>query len=81
MKEIKRGVIYAVDFGTGCGSEQGGTRPSLILQNDIGNRHSPTTIVAAITSRKTKATLPTHVKIMRKGLKPNPPFCSNKSGR
>jgi mRNA interferase MazF len=49
--------------------EQGGTRPSLILQNDIGNRHSPTTIVAAITGRKTKAALPTHVKIMAKGLK------------
>ena len=57
MKEIKRGEIYAVDFGTGCGSEQGGIRPSLILQNDIGNKHSPTTIVAAITSRKTKACL------------------------
>ena len=57
MKEIKRGEIYAVDFGTGFGSEQGGTRPSLILQNDIGNRHSPTTIVAAITGRKTKAAL------------------------
>ena len=69
MKEIKRGEIYAVDFGTGCGSEQGGIRPSLILQNDIGNKHNPTTIVAAITSRKTKATLPTHVKIMAKGLK------------
>ena len=66
MKEIKRGEIYAVDFGTGFGSEQGGTRPSLILQNDIGNRHSPTTIVAAITGRK---------------IKPNPPSCSNKSGR
>ena len=61
MKEIKRGEIYAVDFGAGFGSEQGGTRPSLILQNDIGNRHSPTTIVAAITGRKTKAALPTHV--------------------
>lgn len=58
MKEIKRGEIYAVDFGTGFGSEQGGTRPSLILQNDIGNRHIPTTIVAAITGRKTKAALP-----------------------
>lgn len=69
MKEIKRGEIYAVDFGTGFGSEQGGTHPSLILQNDIGNRHSPTTIVAAITGRKTKAALPTHVKIMAKGLK------------
>ena len=69
MKEIKRGEIYAVDFGAGFGSEQGGIRPSLILQNDIGNRHSPTTIVAAITGRKTKAALPTHVKIMAKGLK------------
>lgn len=69
MKEIKRGEIYAVDFGTGFGSEQGGIRPSLILQNDIGNRYSPTTIVAAITGRKTKAALPTHVKIMAKGLK------------
>lgn len=69
MKEIKRGEIYAVDFGTRFGSEQGGTRPSLILQNDISNRHSPTTIVAAITGRKTKAALPTHVKIMAKGLK------------
>ena len=66
MKEIKRGEIYAVDFGTGFGSEQGGIRPSLILQNDIGNKHSPTTTVAAIT---TKANLPTHVKIMAKGLK------------
>mgnify|MGYP004619295087 FL=1 len=69
MKEIKRGEIYAVDFGTGFGSEQGGTRPSLILQNDIGNKHSPTTIVAAITGRKTKAALPTHVAIMTSGLK------------
>ena len=69
MKEIKRGEIYAVDFGAGFGSEQGGIRPSLILQNDIGNKHSPTTIVAAITGRKTKAALPTHVKIMAKGLK------------
>ena len=61
MKEIKRGEIYAVDFGTGFGSEQGGTRPSLILQNDIGNKHSPTTIVAAISTQiKSKANLPTH---------------------
>ena len=69
MKEIKRGEIYSADFGAGFGSEQGGTRPSLILQNDIGNRHSPTTIVAAITGRKTKAALPTHVAIMTSGLK------------
>lgn len=58
MKEIKRGEIYAVDFGTGFGSEQGGTRPSLILQNDIGNRHSPTTIVAAITGERQKRLYP-----------------------
>jgi mRNA interferase MazF len=69
MKEIKRGEIYAVDFGAGFGSEQGGIRPILILQNNTGNKHSPTTIVAAITGRKTKAALPTHVKIMAKGLK------------
>ena len=63
MKEIKRGEIYAVDFGTGFGSEQGGIRPSLILQNDIGNKHSPTVICAAITSKMNKAKLPTHVEL------------------
>ena len=69
MKEIKRGEIYSADFGAGFGSEQGGIRPILILQNNTGNKHSPTTIVAAITGRKTKTALPTHVKIMAKGLK------------
>ena len=69
MKEIKRGEIYAADFGAGFGSEQGGVRPVLILQNNTGNKHSPTTIVAAITGRKTKAALPTHVAIMASGLK------------
>ena len=63
MKEIKRGEIYAVDFGAGFGSEQGGIRPSLILQNDIGNKHSPTVICAAITSQMHKAKLPTHVEL------------------
>lgn len=61
MKEIKRGEIYFADLSPVSGSEQGGIRPVLILQNDVGNKHSPTTIVAAITSRKTKAALPTHV--------------------
>uniref|UniRef100_UPI003FA5C8F6 ATP-binding protein n=1 Tax=Lachnoclostridium phocaeense TaxID=1871021 RepID=UPI003FA5C8F6 len=51
MKEIKRGEIYSADFGVGFGSEQGGVRPVLILQNNTGNKHSPTTIVAAITGR------------------------------
>ena len=69
MKEIKRGEIYAADFGAGFGSEQGGVRPVLILQNNTGNRHSLTTIVAAITGRKTKAALPTHVAIITSGLK------------
>ena len=69
MKEIKRGEIYAADFGAGFGSEQGGVRPVLILQNNTGNKYSPTTIVAAITGRKTKAALPTHVAIMTSGLK------------
>ncbi len=60
-KNIKRGEIYYADLSPVVGSEQGGIRPVLILQNDTGNKHSPTTIVAAITSRKTKANLPTHV--------------------
>ena len=61
MKEIKRGEIYYADLSPVVGSEQGGIRPVLILQNDMGNKHSPTTIVAAITGRTTKAALPTHV--------------------
>ena len=66
---IRRGDIYYADLRPVIGSEQGGVRPVLVIQNDIGNKHSPTTIVAAITGRKTKAALPTHVKIMAKGLK------------
>lgn len=63
MKQIKRGEIYYADLSPIVGSEQGGLRPVLVLQNDMGNRYSPTTIVAAITSRETKSDLPTHVKI------------------
>ena len=61
MKEIKRGQIWYADLSPVVGSEQGGYRPILIIQNDIGNRHSPTVIGAVITSRKTKADLPTHI--------------------
>ena len=61
--------IYAADFGAGFGSEQGGVRPVLILQNNTGNKYSPTTIVAAITSKKTKTALPTHVTVTANGLK------------
>jgi len=62
-KELKRGDIFYADLNPVIGSEQGGTRPVLVLQNDIGNRYSPTTIVAAITSRIDKARLPTHVEL------------------
>ncbi len=58
---IKRGDIYYADLRPVVGSEQGGIRPVIIIQNDMGNRHSPTVICAAITSRMNKAKLPTHV--------------------
>lgn len=61
MKEIKRGQIYYADLSPTIGSEQGGVRPVLIIQNDIGNKYSPTVIIAIITTRKTKAKLPTHI--------------------
>lgn len=60
---VKRGDIYYADLSPIIGSEQGGVRPVLIIQNDIGNRHSPTIICAAITSRMNKAKLPTHIEI------------------
>ena len=60
---VKRGDIFYADLSPVVGSEQGGTRPVLIVQNDTGNRHSPTVIAAAITSRQTKSRLPTHVRI------------------
>jgi len=63
MGTIKRGEIYYADLSPVVGSEQGGTRPVLIVQNDIGNQYSPTTIVAAITSQLDKAKLPTHVEL------------------
>ncbi len=60
---IKRGDIYYADLRPVVGSEQGGIRPVLVIQNDTGNRHSPTVICAAITSRMNKAKLPTHVEL------------------
>ena len=59
-KNIKRGDIFYAELNPVIGSEQGGTRPVLIISNDTGNRYSPTVIVAAITSRKSKNNLPTH---------------------
>ena len=60
---IKRGDIFYADLRPVIGSEQGGIRPVLIIQNDIGNKHSPTVICAAITSKMNKAKLPTHIEI------------------
>lgn len=60
---IKRGDVFFADLSPVIGSEQGGMRPVLVIQNDVGNRYSPTVIVAAITSQIDKAKLPTHVEI------------------
>lgn len=61
--KVKRGQVYYADLSPVIGSEQGGMRPVVIIQNDIGNAHSPTTIVACVTSVQTKKKLPTHVDI------------------
>ncbi len=63
---IRRGDIFYADLRPVVGSEQGGIRPVLVIQNDTGNRHSPTVIVAAITSKMNKAKLPTHVELSAK---------------
>ena len=60
---IKRGDIFYADLDPIIGSEQGGIRPVLIIQNDVGNKHSPTVICAAITSKMNKAKLPTHIEL------------------
>ena len=60
---VRRGDIYYADLSPVVGSEQGGVRPVLIVQNDVGNKYSPTVIAAAITSQKEKSKLPTHIEI------------------
>ncbi len=60
---MRRGDVYYADLRPVVGSEQGGIRPVLIIQNDMGNKHSPTVIIAAITSRMNKAKLPTHIEL------------------
>ena len=64
---IKKGDLYFADLSPVMGSEQGGVRPDLVVQNDVGNKFSPTIIVAAVTSKKNKADLPTHVEIAAEG--------------
>ncbi len=61
--EVRRGEIYYADLSPVVGSEQGGVRPVLIIQNDVGNKYSPTVVVCAVTSQLTKAKLPTHVEL------------------
>ena len=61
---VRRGDIYYADLSPVVGSEQGGVRPVLVIQNDTGNRHSPTIIAAAITSQMNKAKLPTHIELV-----------------
>ncbi|MCL2562671.1 MAG: type II toxin-antitoxin system PemK/MazF family toxin [Oscillospiraceae bacterium] len=63
---VRRGDIYYADLSPVVGSEQGGMRPVLIVQNDTGNKHSPTVIAAAITSQTSKARLPTHIELEAK---------------
>lgn len=64
---IRRGEIYYADLSPVVGSEQGGVRPVLIIQNDIGNKYSPTVIAAAITSQRDKTKLPTHIQVNADG--------------
>lgn len=66
LNQIKRGELYYADLSPVVGSEQGGVRPVLVVQNDVGNKFSPTVIVAAITSKLSKAKLPTHIEIEAK---------------
>ena len=63
MIDFKRGDLYYADLSPVVGSEQGGIRPVLIIQNDVGNKYSPTVIVAAVTSQINKAKLPTHIEL------------------
>ena len=62
-KAIRRGDLFYADLNPVVGSEQGGIRPVLIIQNDVGNHFSPTIVAAAITSRKAKSSLPTHIQL------------------
>ena len=64
---VKRGDIFYADLSPVIGSEQGGTRPVLVVQNDVGNKFSPTVIIAAITSQINKAKMPTHIEISADG--------------
>ena len=68
MSMVERGEIYYADLNPVVGSEQGGIRPVLVIQNDVGNKFSPTVIVAAITSNTEKARIPTHIIVDSEGM-------------
>ena len=72
LTQVRRGDIFYADLSPVVGSEQGGLRPVLIVQNDIGNRYSPTVIAAAITSRMSKTKLPTHIDVCRAEIATDP---------
>ena len=80
---VKRGDIYYADLSPVVGSEQGGIRPVLVIQNDIGNKYSPTVIAAAITSQINKAKMPTHIELAAKdyGLNKDSVILLEQSGR
>lgn len=63
IRRVKRGEVFYADLGEGIGSEQSGIRPVVVIQNDTGNKFSPTVIIASITSQLNKSKLPTHIKI------------------
>ena len=77
MNIIRRGDIYYADLRPVVGSEQGGVRPVLVIQNDCGNRHSPTIIIAAITSKMNKAKLPDTHRIVRRAVSDDEGFCAS----
>ena len=64
MKPMKRGEVYIVDFGEGIGTEQRGKRPAIIIQNNMGNKYSASTVVVPLTSKVSKCRLPTHIMII-----------------
>ena len=78
-RAIKRGDLVYLNFDPIVGSEQGGPRPSVVIQNDIGNKHAPTVIIAPVTSKNKKSNLPTHVKLTSQFLERNSWCCLSRS--
>lgn len=75
MDGIKRGDVYLVDLGEGNGSEQGGIRPAVVVQNNVGNKFAPTIIIACITSKQSKKPMPTHLSLSKEQYD-TPDYCT-----